>query len=83
MDPRQLERQIALVLVTYRAERWRGYSGTMDAFRARARRVLTSIARDVEPYPHLRTALRDALVEIDDTSRDARSARAGQMERAS
>ena len=66
MDDRRVRFQIEVVRVTYRIERRRRDSSTMEAFRERARAIL----RDVEPEalakPELRARLVEARRELDE-----------------
>lgn len=65
VDRRRIDLQIRAVVVTYRVERRRRDTPTMDAFRARARRLLDDLREDVRPYPDLEARLREARRELD------------------
>jgi hypothetical protein len=65
VDRRRIDMQIRSVVVTYRVERRRRDTPTMDAFRTRARRLLDDLREDVRPYPDLEARLREARRELD------------------
>ena len=65
MDRRRIELQIRAILVTYRIERRRRDSPTMEGFRERARSILLSLEEEVAPHSDLQAALDDARRELD------------------
>ena len=80
MDRRRLELQIRAVVVTFRIERRRRDTSTMDAFHERARSILESLSDDVRPYPDLASQLQDALEELGvDEQVRLNAARAGEI----
>lgn len=64
MDPLRIERQIQLILVTYRREQRRLDSPTMVAFRDRALAILGNLEAAVEQDPTLRRQLVAARREL-------------------
>jgi len=65
VDRRRIELQLRAIVVTYRIERRRRDSPTMEGFRERARSLLHSLDEEVRPYPDLQAALLDAHRELD------------------
>jgi len=65
MDRRHIELQIRTVLVTYRAERRRRDSPTMDVFREQARLLLDDLNESARFYPDLQARLKEARQELD------------------
>jgi vacuolar-type H+-ATPase subunit E/Vma4 len=57
--------QIEVVRVTYRIERRRRDSATMEAFRERARSILDELASEAEGKPELQASLAQARGELD------------------
>ena len=66
MDERRAQFQIEVIRVTYRIERRRRDSPTMEAFRERARSILNDLEPEARTHPNLRASLARALRELDE-----------------
>jgi hypothetical protein len=65
MDRRRIELQIRAIVVSYRIERRRRDSPTMEEFRARARSILDGLEEDVRDHPDLEARLAETRHELD------------------
>ena len=65
MDDRRVRLQIEVVRVTYRIERRRRDSSTMEAFRERARMILDELESAARAKPELQASLTQARDELD------------------
>ena len=70
MDDRRVELQIEVVRVTYRVERTRRDSPTMEAFRERARSILDELESRARGKPELQASLARARGELDEDAGD-------------
>ena len=66
MDERRAQFQIEVIRVTYRIERRRRDSPTMEAFRERARSILNDLEPEALAHPNLRASLARARRELDE-----------------
>ena len=66
MDDRRVQLQIEVIRVTYRIERRRRDSLTMEAFRERARSILSEIEPETRAKPALEASLARARGELDE-----------------
>ena len=65
MDRRRIELQIRAIVVSYRIERRRRDSATMEEFRARARSILDGLEEEVSRHPDLEARLAETRYELD------------------
>ena len=65
MDDRRVQLQIEVIRVTYRIERRRRDSPTMEAFRERARSILADLEQETRAKPALQASLARARDELD------------------
>jgi hypothetical protein len=65
MDRRQIELQLKAIVVTYRIERRRRDSPTLEGFRARAQQILDALENDARRYPDLEARLSATRNELD------------------
>ena len=65
MDRRQIELQFRAILVSYRIERRRRDSASLEGFRARAHVILDAIEDDAYRYPDLAARLTATRNELD------------------
>ncbi len=70
MDDRRVELQIDVIRVTYRIERLRRDSPTMQAFRERARSILDGLESEARDKPELQAKLALARGELDGDGAD-------------
>jgi len=66
VDERRAQFQIEVIRVTYRIERRRRDSPTMEAFRERARSILSDLEPAALTHPNVRASLALALRELDE-----------------
>jgi uncharacterized protein (DUF2461 family) len=66
VDERRVQFQIEVIRVTYRIERRRRDSPTMEAFRDRARTILHELEPQAIAHPQLRERLSVARRELDE-----------------
>ena len=65
MDRRQIELQIRAIVVSYRIERRRRDSPTLEGFRARAHTILDGLEDEAHRYPDLEARLVETRRELD------------------
>ena len=70
MDDRRVQLQIDVIRVTYRIERLRRDSPTMQAFRERARSILDELESEARANPELAASLARARSELDGDEAD-------------
>ena len=69
VDDRRVRLQIEVIRVTYRIERRRRDSPTMEAFRERARSILLELEPETRDRPDLQASLAQARGELDEDER--------------
>jgi hypothetical protein len=65
MDRRRIELQIRAIVVSYRIERRRRDTRTMEEFRARAQSILDGLEEATRSYPDLEARLVETRHELD------------------
>jgi hypothetical protein len=70
VDDRRVQLQIEVIRVTYRIERRRRDSPTMQAFRERARSILDELESETRADPDLHASLAQARHELDGDEAD-------------
>jgi hypothetical protein len=65
MDRRRIELQIRAIVVSYRIERRRRDTRTIEEFRARAHSILDGLEEETRPYPDLEARLVETRHELD------------------
>lgn len=65
VDDRRVQLQIELIRLTYRIERRRRDSPTMEAFRERARSILDELESETRARPHLHARVAQARRELE------------------